>query len=291
MKRTIFFLIAILFLTVSLSAAPFGNTGLVVVSERSEDGGKAYTLQDDAGRQFVCVVEGTLADQSAANIETLAKRFYAWKHIVVSSLRFRVTGDLIEASILLQESSYKSVSLVPHVPAGLQFFLRDTLEYDFRIASQNNFIRLKGWYFTEEQLLDRLVEAVKNPGDFIKSQDPEYLFNALSALEKDFAESTARIDELTGRVEELAARIDELSAASSAEIALLRNAILALHNKSLFGPAAAVPQEVIDRIVALKGENEALTAKEIAAQLKAEGMTASAKAVSLVLAVYFNQFE
>lgn len=275
MKRIQFVLIvcAVLFLTTPLFAGPFENAGLTVVSERSEEGGRAYSLQDADGNQFTCLVEGGLTDQTAASVQTLAKRFYGWQHIAVSSIRFRITAQQIEAGILLKDSTYKGVALVPHVPAGLQFFLRDTLEYDFRIASQNNFIRLKGWYFTEEQLLDRIVTAVKNPGDFIKSQDPEYLFNALSALEKDFAELTERSKE------------------SEAALALLTNAILTLHNKSFFGAVSVIPPEVIERVLVIREENPALTQKEILAQLKAEGITATAKAVSLILAVYFNQFE
>ena len=49
-----------------------------------------------------------------------------------------------------------------------------------------------------------------------------------------------------------------------------------------------VDSAVVKRIVEIKTQNTALTAKEIVAQLKTEGVTASTKVVELVVLAYFG---
>lgn len=276
LSKSVYIAIVLALFSAPVFAASFEDAGINVLSQRREGTGTAYNLKDSSGNEFTAVVEGTLTDRAVENVSILVKRFYGWNYLKPASVRLIILPDQIEAAILFLESTYKGVAVHPHLPSGMQFFLRDTLEYDFRIMSQNNFIRLRGWYYSEDELLNRVTAAIRNPGQFIKAQDPEYLFNVLSALEKDFAE-------LSGHYQKL------LSAAE--DLVLLREAVLTLNNKGIFGPGKPIAQETVDKIVELKQTNPELTRKDMASRLKEEGVSATAREISLVYAVFFNIFD
>lgn len=73
---------------------------------------------------------------------------------------------------------------------------------------------------------------------------------------------------------------------NAAEFQLQRYALLALHNFR-----KPLDKKVIERILALKEAEPGLTHKEVVVRLKDEGVKTTARAVSLVFNVYFNEFK
>lgn len=193
------FLILSLLVVMPLFPVSFADAGLTVVSEKREGPTMVYVLKDPKGQEISAVLEGELTLQTVTGLSGIVKTFSEWKHLNVSSIKLRITPVQIGAGVIIQETVYKGITLNRHLPAGLQFFLRDTLEYDFRIAAQNNFVRLRGWYFNEEQLLNRVTDVIRNPGQFLKAQDPEFLFTLISALEQDLSNLTQKYDDLLGK--------------------------------------------------------------------------------------------
>lgn len=69
----------------------------------------------------------------------------------------------------------------------------------------------------------------------------------------------------------------------------LRRAVMKSQNTSFF-TSKPVPDDTVAAVLALKASNAAITSKEIAAELKAQGVKASSKEIKIVLEVFFNEF-
>ena len=107
------------------------------------------------------------------------------------------------------------------------------------------------------------MRAVRDPLDYIQSQDP-------TALSQRITIQSERLDELIAEVETL--RVGQVYLAS----------------RRLFGRYAVVDPSAVDVIVAAKTDDRSLSVA--AALALVEGMTIEARHVRAIFALYFNEF-
>lgn len=253
MKRIVLIFLIISF-AASLHAFDWKSENITVVETKKEDDVITASLKDSEGNAFT-VSYSELNDATAELILKLKSDFYGWKTMQISSIKFVVYRDRIEIAILPSTFNCSGTDIIPYLPAGMFFIYRDVLEYNFRITKNDLFVRIKGMWNTEEAICKKLLEAIKDPLSYIRKRDPEYFLEKIEEFEK------------------------------------LRYGVLMLHNKGFFGGFNLIKPSVIKRIVAMKKQNPKITSDEIKKQLEKENLSASSKEISLILNLYFNEFE
>ena len=171
----------------SATALDLSGAGFTVVSETREGERTAYTARDEEGNELIVVAKGRITDRHVAAVVQARDTFFSWRFMEISYLRIIVDEATPQVLIIPGVFEYDGLNLVPFLPSGLQFFLDDRLEYDFRIKAQNMFVRMKGQFFDEEQFSIRLVSAARDPGDFIARNDPEYYFRKFQDIDAQLA--------------------------------------------------------------------------------------------------------
>jgi hypothetical protein len=253
MKRIVLIFLIMSF-AASLHALDWKSKNITVLETTKEKDVTTATLKDSEGNAFT-VSYTELSDETADLILKRKDEFYRWKTMKINSIKFVAYRDRIEIAILPSTFSCSGTDIIPYLPAGMFFIYRDVLEYNFRITKDDLFVRIKGMWNTEEAICKKILEAIKDPLAYIRKRDPEYFLEKIEEFEK------------------------------------LRYGVLMLHNKGIFGGFNLIKASVIKRIVAMKKQNPKMTGDEIKKQLEKEGLSASSGEISLIINLYFNEFD
>lgn len=115
----------------------------------------------------------------------------------------------------------------------------------------------------------------------------EELDRTKEELERTSDDLARADDALTQRLDDTDRVLDDVDRA----LLDLRYAVLAFNNRTLFGRVRPLERDVIDRIVEIRRNNPGMDQRDIRDVLSDEGMSASGNEVSIVLAVYYNEFD
>jgi len=274
-----------------LSAAGFEDSGYTITGKSVEDGKDVYALQDAGGFPFTVVLAGEPTRRQQESLKALIGIFRSLQRVPIASLRIAFAGEAAEIILVPRPFSHQGQELASFMPSGMQFYYDGYLEYDFRMKADNLFFRVRGQFFAEDQFLDRLAGAARNPAAFIHANDPEFVYRRLLELEKKMDDTAAwgraALDGLERKNDGLAAESSDLER----EFLLLRYALLVLHNRGFFGSIRLPSGKGIERLVEMKKGEPSLSRETAAARLRAEGIEMSSKEVFLVFSVYFNEFQ
>ena len=163
--------------------------------------------------------------------------------------------------------------LRPFAPAGLFFSYTSALDlqYDFRVTKDNLFMRVNGHYQGEEEMEQKIADALSNPTAYLQRSDTEYLLSRIDQSQTDIAG-------LRGDVDTLSAQLD-----------VLRYDAMTRENiEWLFFPTP-IPRIGIARILVLKRDAPSLSQSEVAARLKADGVKMTDQEVRIVFKYYFEK--
>jgi hypothetical protein len=118
--------------------------------------------------------------------------------IVVQSLRFTIENSSTAIAIVVVPSRLvaEGNDLLPTVPAGLYFSYTDFLEYDFRMTVGNLFLRIRGVYRSETELVGRMLAALKDPRSVLMASDPAYFYAKIDQLEKNLTLLAGKVSAL-----------------------------------------------------------------------------------------------
>ena len=294
MKKVTISTILLLCGTGILFAGAFETMGLTVLSRQVKQGQINWKVQDREGDTAEVVTSGEPTRSDAEIVSYVLDLFSRWDYLTVKSLRVDLTGDAAQILVVPAGFVYKGTDLAAYMPSGMQFYYEKFAEYDFRIFVDDMFLRIQGQLYKEEQLCEKLKTAIENPAAYVQSHDPEYVI-------EQFKQVNAKIEELNQADKKKEAEIsdlkEELAAVTKAYNTLkeafdkTRTAMMYFHNSGFLCGPKVVPQEGIDRVVALKTERPDLTRKEVAELLKSEDVKVTRKAIELVFRVYFNDFD
>ncbi|TVR85983.1 MAG: hypothetical protein EA428_14980 [Spirochaetaceae bacterium] len=272
-RRTIALLVVVLAVSVSLGAVEFEDYGLTVLGERTEDGLRLTTLRDERDREFVFGADTAVGEAEIAIVEQVVNLVYGFDSMSIEELRIVVGERRVSVQVRPREFFHDGIDLGALTPAGVQFYFVDFLEYDFRMLVRGLFLRLRGQFVNEELLLERLVGAAQNPEQFLQSQNPEFMLSRIHELEQELARTREELEH------------------SIVERERIRNAVLVLENRSLFGSVRIPDAAAVQRLIELRQEFPGLDQDDMRARLEAEGFSISKKEVFLVYSLYFNEFE
>lgn len=267
----------IIILFLGLGIAFYGFTaweekGVTVVSSSLESGRNIAILRDKNGN-FSVSYTGQISNTIENRILALRSQILQWKNIEIKEMQFTVTNNEIEILLYPAKVIYNQIDMTNSLVSGMFFFYQEDLSYDFRMVKDNKFMKIKGKFTSEEELLKKMLFAIQNPTLYIKQNTMDY---ALSKLE----EQENEIEKLKNSIENL-----------RKEFFTTRYALVSLSNRGFFGGLKPIPVATIEKIVALKKKNPTWKIKDIENQLSKENISISSKEIGLVIGVFFNEFE
>ena len=259
----------------ALHAAKWEEYGFKIINQSQEDDKVTLEMTDAQGKALTAHYNvATASDKAIPIVAQLQKTLYGWKSMQVKTIRYTLLeNSIVEVQVFPSSFSDENVDFMKNIPGHLFFIHKDQLQYSFRLEVNKLFVKIKGYYTDEADLLKKLKQAVKDPQGFIIKRDPEYFIGKLEKLE-----------------EELEAQ-KGMNHRQEKELERLRAAVAAMHNTGVFSGPEAIPEKLLMRIVELKKQNPAWKREQVQNQLEQEKVEWSKKQVRLVLAVYFSEFD
>ncbi len=245
-------------LTVAQSSEYLESRGLSSVAAERTGSRNMLRGTDKAGRS-VRIEYDQIPNQDALDLVlAMHDRLASWKSVETPSFLFVLESDQVRLHVLPSRFTGENIDFLQYAPGGLNFTgTVGTMDYDFRLKVENLFIRFQGIVTSERLILERLVQAVENPVQFIRDNDPSY-----SAF----------------RIAELQEELDRVALAAAA-----------VYAKGLFGSPRPIPAAVRDEVVRLRRADPDISVSAIRASLREGGLDATEKQIQGLLFVYFSE--
>jgi len=262
------------FMLLSVSGAmayDWNSAGMTQKESGSTEDENFLILTDRSNNEIKVKFQGELSDTWAEAVVNLNKKFRTWTYMKVGKLEFYVNGNTLEVLIIPSSFNYQGMDFVPHIPAGMTFLYDYDLRYNFRVTKNDFFLRINDRFIDESYLCQRMKEAIDDPVGYMKKREPEYFLRKLNELEE------AQI---------------KTQKESSDNFNKLVNALMYFQNSGFlgFGNTAVKPQ-VIKRVVELRTADPKITKDKIKAQLENEKLEVKDKEITLILNIFYNEFE
>ncbi len=206
--------------------------------------------------------------------------------LVVKQASVIFTDSAFEAAIIPESFVYKGKDFNKYLPAGLTFIYKNYTQYDFRMLKDTYFMRIRGEYFSPEELFSRMEKALEDPVNYIVSHNPEYVVNQLGNLGLENSQQNSAIDKLKN---ELTALLDEHNKLKE-EYDRLRYSFIAATKKGIYGSKTPVPQEQIDMVLDIKKANPRMSTEEVYNEMKVKGIKITKGKVALIINTYLGDY-
>ncbi len=203
MKKVILLGTIVLILTIQPAfSVDLADYGITVQSKRTEDGATLFKAADALGQSFEILSLKEISSGQARSIVRIKDTLYSWRNMGIAQLRISLVEDRIEANVVPSSLSFGGTNFKPYLPSGMQFYIEEYIEYDFRMLVGNYVVKMRGQYFNEEQLLDKMQRAVENPIAYIQTTDPEYLFEQITALSEEMEQIRSYANQISQEAED-----------------------------------------------------------------------------------------
>ena len=197
-------------------------------------------------------------------------------------------------AVIIPESFVKdNIDYAPYLPAGIAFVHRTYTMYDFRMLKDNYFVRIRGEYFSPEDLIGKMKSAFDDPVKYIVSHNPEYIVAQLGKLDLENSNQASSLDKLEKKYEDLAEAHDNLMKKHTelmADYDKLKFAFIAAVKKGIYGSKKPVSREAIDKVLSIKKANPSYTYAEIYTEMKTQGIKITKGKVALILNTYLGDY-
>jgi len=257
-----------------MHAANWQEYGFKIINSSQEDDKTSLELTDAEGKSLAVQFTGNASDKSIPIVANLQKVLHSWKSMQVKSIRYTLLeNSIVEVQVFPSAFSSDNVDFMSHIPGHLFFVYKDQLQYSFRLEVNKLFVKIKGYYTDEADLIKKLAQAVKDPQGFIIKRDPEYFIAKLEKLEEELEAQKGK------------------NHAQENELERLRSMTAAMHNTGVFSGPESISEKLLLRVVELKKQNPAWKREQIQEQLDKDKIDWNKKHVKLILSVYFSEFD
>lgn len=244
--------------------------GLVRAGSSSADG--RVWERFEAPRGLAVLVAPVARDAEAdARLAAAAAAIDAWTRIRAVELRAELGPEADSYVVVVGGVELPGFDASRSLPGGIGLRYEGALFYDFRLRSGAFFVRVRGLYTGERDLLREMAEAAADPARYIAERDP--------------AQAARRL----GEAESVMAGLEAAASAQAAATEALRRALASEMNRGLFGGPRPLAAATLDAAKELKAAEPALDRRGMAAALKARGLNAAAKELDIVFRVWFEQ--
>ncbi len=238
---------------------------ITIVREQKSKGLDHLILKDASGKQFEVFESSLSTEKQIQRILELKDFFYGWKSLKIKSLEFRLSRTKLNINVVPAELRMNGKDLATVIPSGILFLDRKTLEYQYRILSKKNTLKIQGKYINEMEFFQKLSQAVENPAAYVRTQDPDYYLAKLDVLEKEIDQQ----------------KLDNYR---------LKISMISLLNQSMiFGNIMPISKETISKIVDVKRKNPDWKLKELKEYVSQQKINIGEKEIKLIIGVFFNE--
>lgn len=247
----------------------FEQEGFTYIQEEagSTNGDKILLLKNKNGASLEVRYRSIPVNETVRQIDKMMNIFTKFQSIQSEKFVFFLPGDkTIEAVLAPVEIEHNGKSYTENVPSGITFQWDGTLTYGFRIHADEMFVKIRGFYESETEILEKIAAAIEDPAKYMKTRDSEYIVAQLEKLEKENSELRR-------------------------DLYQTQRAVIFFNNKGLFSGPKEVESDKITKIVTYARANPTKSASQISEEMKAAGTDVSKKEVELVIAVFLGRFE
>lgn len=284
----ILIILSILFIFLSLD---WNDLGLKVIEKTSlENGIQKYSVEDENKHNFEIILFKNVEMDRLKEINSLNKILFNLKFIDIKNLKYYVTNEDIEISIIPENIVINEKNYNGYFPAGIKFYFVDSLYYKIKIFTGENFIQIENKFIDEKSLTDLISDVIKNPKKYLAENNLQYLSSKIDEQEKTINNLKEQLDELKILVKQNKENIDKQIDLINQYIDYLQDTALTLGNQGLFKGPTKISKEVVNAVLKLKNENSNITTKEILDNLKNQNLDASEWEVKLILLVFYDEF-
>ncbi len=240
--------------------------GYTMISTTNVDEKTHLQINDSLNRSFSISYSGELSEKMQDRVVAYFKEFQGWNSLKIREIRFDIEEGILKIVVLPESLKLEGNDISSFIPAGIFLAFDQDMVYDFRMMKGAVFMRIKGLYINETELLKKMDQALKNPDAYIKRNDPDYIL--------------AKLEELDQSVEVL--QLDNYR---------LKIALMSLQNRGLFGKVYPVDQQLLKKVVEIRKEAPNLTRPELEKRLLSQGQKFSKRELYLIFAVVYNEFD
>jgi len=273
-KKVLFVMILVLLSFTNAMSMDWSSIGFSVVESGEKDTEKFVVLKDSQNNQFRVRYYDDFNEKWGKVVKSLNTDFRNWKSMKVQKLEFFQNNDSLEILVVPSSFKYKGVNFIPSIPGGLVFIYDYSLNYNFRLNKDNYFVRINDRFVNEAFLCERMKEAYDDPVSYLKKREPEFFLQKLNELEDSLLKlkkSHAAILESHGK---------------------LQDAVMYYENSGFLGFGnTKIKKDVVKKVIELKKDKPSLKAPEIVKVLEKQKVKASEKEVSLILNVFYGEYE
>jgi len=194
------------------------------------------------------------------------------------SITLRPTDSTVVIAVQSVIAGEARQEIAPLMPEGIVFRLQDVLNYDFSMIVDNLRLRLRGQYFGEQELLDKIGRVVANPAQYLLSQDSEYVFRLMLEIEQQNKLLLANLEQANLRVQTL-----------QNELAVLRDGLILYNTRGIFGSWNDFDRDMVQSIVTWRQAHPQATRREVQDWTREQGYSLSSRLLQAILVAYFNQ--
>lgn len=303
MKR----IVILLFISFSIYAGDLESYNLQITMEGEHLGKFETVIITPEEMELSILSDRKLTIKQQDLIGRTYLNFFNWIELNIKSAQLVFEGRRLSIILKINELVYKDVEISQYLPSGIQLYYDKFYEYDFRMFKDGLFMRLKGQYYSKEEFLEELYNAVADPILYIQIHDPSYIIRQIDELrtqnqnqDKELYEQLNNHSELLNRHNDLLNMhmklqenyIELLKSHNNQKDIQerLKDGIISLNNKSFFGSLNIFEKSHIEKIVELKIKKPNITVKESVQQLKVKGIKVSTRVVESVFIIYFSEY-
>ncbi|QEN05215.1 hypothetical protein EW093_11000 [Thiospirochaeta perfilievii] len=283
-----------------LYSGDLSTYNLKIVSSIKKNNQNITTINTINNKQILVKSDKTLTLEQEEIIGRTYNTFYNWPEMDISTSNMEFEDNILSTVINVSNLNYNGVEISQYMPSGIQIYYDTFYEYDFRMFKDTLFMRLKGQYFSKKEFLDELLKAVNDPILYVQIHDPAYLIKQIASLRDENLEQTDKISTLIDNYTNLLKMHNELLNKHSLlkeEVELdkiaqtkLKNGVISLNNKSLFGSLNEFDSTLVDEVISLKEGNPGIKVEDIELTLKEKDIKYSTKVIESIFIIYFNEF-
>ena len=262
------------------------SLGYNILSTGTDDGYNVITAEDPSSGLIFDLYYTDFTQSQLYFLQEARKIVLSWKYIIPETLQIIFDPQVAEISVVPATFIYNEHDYAQYIPSTINFYFEDILEYDFRILVENITLRVRGPYFNEKQLADKLQNAVANPIAYIQSNDPEYIVRRLGEIAGELEELKAGQSAGETERKKLRRQVEVVTA----KYRQLQLGIIAVANQGLFSSIKDFNKSEIEQAIALKEDNPSYTEDQLLAACKEQDISVTGKEIHIIFMVYFNEF-
>jgi len=196
----------------ALPALDLEGTGFSLAGERKEEGRAFTVLAADSGGELLFFAEAQPSAERLRELRAIYEAIRSWPDFEPSVVRAINYAERLQVVAIPSRFKVEGTDLAPSVPSGVQLFRTKATEYDFKVKTGQQVIRVRSVYTGWDEMASAALAAYRDPASFVQARDPLYML-------KRFAE----LEEQAGQLESQAAQLRAQTARLEAENAAIKS--------------------------------------------------------------------